>query len=256
YDMFSVIVVEIMGRNAGWLTAAAALARDSFATADSEQAMSRTDAAASVRTSPEAPQLIYLPESPFDPEDFIRRVASYSDKNQLLIVAVSEGIKDKDGGYISAAGASRDKFGHVALAGTGRYLEQLIKDRLGCKVRSIEFSVLQRAAGHYASATDIAEALAIGEAAVRAALRGETGVMMAFERISNEPYLVRCGTVPIEAAANLEKTVPADWIVDGCDVSAEMLAYLRPLVAGRAPCYEQNGVPSYLFLDKKVVEKP
>ncbi|MCL2884682.1 MAG: 6-phosphofructokinase [Oscillospiraceae bacterium] len=234
YDMFNVIVVEVMGRNAGWLTAAAVLARDAGLG---------------------APQLIYLPEAAFDPDDFIEKVAGYSKKNQLLIVAVSEGIKNKDGEYVSAAGASKDGFGHVALAGTGKYLENLIKDRLGCKVRSIEFSVLQRAAAHYASGTDIEEAFKIGEHAVVAALHGQTGVMATFERVSNEPYLVQYGTVPIEDCANLEKTIPADWIVDGCDVSAEMVAYLRPLVAGRAPHFEEGGVPSYLLLDKTIVKR-
>ena len=232
YDMFNVIVVEIMGRNAGWLTAASALARDSGCG---------------------APQLIYLPEAPFDPDDFIEKVKSYSHKNQLLIAAVSEGIKTNDGQYVSAAGASRDTFGHAALAGVGKYLENLIKDKLGCKVRSIELSVLQRAAGHYASATDIAEAARIGEEAVRAALDGKTGVMMAFERVSNKPYLVRINTVPVEKCANLEKTVPAEWIVNGCDVSGEMMEYLRPLVKGRAKYYEKGGAPEYLFLDKSTV---
>jgi 6-phosphofructokinase 1 len=234
YDMFSVIVVEIMGRNAGWLTAASALARDSGCA---------------------APQLIYLPEAAFDPDDFIKKVESYSHKNQLLIVAVSEGIKTANGEYVSAAGATRDAFGHVQLAGTGKYLEDLIKDKLGCKVRSIEFSVLQRAAGHFASATDIAEALQIGEAAVRAALEGQTGVMMMFERISNAPYLVQCTTVPIEECANLEKTIPAEWIVGGCDVSEDMMTYLRPLVVGRAAGFEKGGVPSYLRLDKTIIKK-
>jgi len=235
YDMFNVIVVEIMGRNAGWLTAAAVLARDCGC---------------------DAPQLIYLPESAFDPDAFIEKVRSYSDKNRLLIVAASEGLKNKNGEYISATGASVDTFGHAALAGTGKHLEDLIKDRLGCKVRSIEFSVLQRAAGHFASATDIAEALKIGEEAVKAALHGKTGVMMVFERVSNEPYLVKYDSVPIEECANLEKTVPAEWIIDGCDVSEEMKDYLRPLVVGRAPCFENSGVADYLFLDKTIVVTP
>ncbi|MCL2088813.1 MAG: 6-phosphofructokinase [Oscillospiraceae bacterium] len=232
YDMFSVIVAEVMGRNAGWLTAASVLARD---------------------TGCGSPQLIYLPETPFDPDDFIKRVSEYSKKKQLLIVAVSEGIKDKDGAYLSASGASVDGFGHAALAGAGRYLESLIKDRLGCKVRSIEFSVLQRAAGHYTSATDISEALRIGEEAVIAALSGQTGVMMTLERVSNSPYLVNFGSVPIEMCANLEKTIPAEWIIDGCDVSDEMAEYLRPLVKGNAPSFEEGVMPSYLYLDKTIV---
>ena len=234
YNMFNVIVVEIMGRNAGWLAAASVLARD---------------------TGCAAPQLIYLPESAFDPDAFIERVASYSKKNELLIIAVSEGIKNKNGEYISAAGASKDGFGHTALAGTGKYLEELIKEKLGCKVRSVEFSVLQRAARHYASATDITEAMKIGEEAIRAAIRGETGVMMIFERISEEPYLIRCATVPVEECANLEKTIPPEWIIDGCDVSSELISYMRPLVTGRAADFEKDGMPLYLLLDKTIIKK-
>ena len=234
YDMFSVIIVEIMGRNAGWLAASSVLARE---------------------TGCAAPQLIYLPEVAFDPENFLAKVKDYSKKNQLLIVAVSEGIKTADGEYVSAAGATKDAFGHVQLAGTGKYLEDLIKDRLGCKVRSIELSVLQRSAAHYASATDIAEALRIGEEAVRAAIDGKTGVMMTFERVSNAPYLTRIGTVAIEECANLEKTIPAEWIIDGCDVSEDMLEYLRPMVVGRSQYFEVEGMPSFKNLDKTIVKK-
>ena len=233
YDMFNVIVVEIMGRNAGWLTASSVLARDSGAA---------------------APQLIYLPETAFDADDFIGKVKGYANKNQLLIVAASEGLKTKDGKYLSAEGASVDTFGHAALAGTGRYLEGLIKDRVGCKVRSVELSVLQRAAGHYASAADISEAQKIGEEGVAAALRGETGVMTAIERVSDEPYVARYVTVPVELCAGLEKTVPLEWITGGCDVSGDMVAYLRPLVAGRAPYFEKNGVPEYMRLDRTIVK--
>ncbi|MCL2637381.1 MAG: 6-phosphofructokinase [Oscillospiraceae bacterium] len=234
YDMFSVIVAEIMGRHAGWLAAASVLARESVES---------------------APQLIYLPEAPFCEEDFINKIKKHSKEKKLLIIAVSEGLKNKDGEYLSAAGASVDGFGHVALAGVGKYLEELIKEKVGCKVRSIEFSVLQRAAAHFSSGTDIAEAQRIGEEAVRAALRGETGVMMTFERVSNAPYLVNYGTVAIEKCANLEKTIPPEWIIDGCDVSKEMVEYLRPLTEGRAPYFEKNGMPEYLFLDKTVVKK-
>jgi len=234
YDMFSVIVAEIMGRHAGWLAAASVLARDSVGA---------------------APQLIYLPEVPFCEEDFINKIKEYSKEKKLLIIAVSEGLKNEDGEYLSAAGASVDGFGHVALAGVGKYLENLIKEKVGCKVRSIEFSVLQRAAAHFSSATDIAEALRIGEEAVRAALGGQTGVMMTFERVSNSPYLVNYGSVAIEKCANLEKVIPAEWIINGCDVSSEMVEYLRPLTVGRAPFFEEKGMPSYLFLDKTIVKK-
>lgn len=234
YDFFSVIIVEVMGRNAGWLTAAAVLARDSGCS---------------------APQLIYLPEVAFDDEAFLKKVETYSAKKQALIIAVSEGIKKKDGTYVSASRGEKDAFGHAALSGAGKYLESLVKSRLGCKVRTIELSVIQRVASHYASATDIAEAMKIGEEGVRAALNGHTGVMMTLERISNNPYLVHYGQVGIEKCANLEKTVPHEWIIDGSDVSDKVLDYLRPLVVGRAPFYEKNGVPSFLLLDKTIIKK-
>lgn len=233
YDMFSVIIVEIMGRNAGWLTAASALARD---------------------TGCDAPQLVYVPEVAFDPNDFVQRVHAFSEKKQLLIVAVSEGIKLADGEYVSAAGTTTDAFGHKMLSGTGKYLEELIKDRLGCKVRSLELSVLQRAASHYASATDIAEAQQIGKAGVAAALAGQTGVMMTFERMSQTPYLVEVGSVPIEECANMEKVIPAAWLAaSGCDVNEKMMEYLRPLVVGRAPHFEKNGMPEFFELNKTLV---
>jgi 6-phosphofructokinase 1 len=149
-----------------------------------------------------------------------------------------------------------DGFGHTALAGTGRYLESLIKAKLGCKVRSIEFSVLQRSAGHYASETDINEAVTIGEEAVKAAIRGETAVMLAVKRVSNDPYLVKFESVAIEDCAGLEKCVPQEWITDGCDVSPEMVDYLSPLVEGRAPAFEEDGVPSYMFINRDIVKKP
>ncbi len=234
YDMFSVIIVEIMGRNAGWLTASAALARD---------------------TGCAAPQLIYVPEKAFDPDDFINRVSEYSKKNQLLIVAVSEGIKLANGEYVSASGTAVDAFGHKMLSGTGKYLEDLVKEKLGCKVRSLELSVLQRAASHIASGTDISEAQRIGREGVLAAARGETGIMMAFNRISQSPYLVSISGVPIEKCANLEKEIPDDWMNEnGCDVNENMMEYLRPLVVGRPPYFEKNGMQEFFALDKTIVK--
>lgn len=235
YDKFTVVVVEVMGRNAGWLTAASILARDCVGC--------------------DAPHLIYVPEVAFDPEDCLKRVEEFSKKGTQMVIAVSEGIKLADGEYVSAAGAAKDAFGHVQLSGAGKYLEDLIKDKLGCKVRTIELSLLQRAAAHCASATDIAESLRIGEAGVKAALEGQTGVMMAFERVSQEPYLTDIRMVPIENCANLEKTVPMEWIIDGCDISEDSLPYFRPLIVGRAPYFEVEGIPSYMNLDKTLVKK-
>jgi 6-phosphofructokinase 1 len=224
YDMFNVVIVEIMGRNAGWLTASAALARDSGAG---------------------APHLIYLPEPAFDPEAIIEKINGYSKIKQLLIVAISEGLRTADGKYLSASGPSVDGFGNPSLSGAGKYLENFVKNRLKCKVRSIELSLLQRAAGHFASAVDIREAERVGEEAVRAYARGETAVMIAIRRVSDEPYLADFISVPVEECAGKEKTVPSEWIVDGCDVNEEMIRYLRPLVAGRAEIFERDGAPDY-----------
>ena len=114
---------------------------------------------------------------------------------------------------------------------------------------------MQRTAGHYTSNTDITESVRIGEEAVIAALRGENGVMLIFERVSDEPYLVRIGTVPVEECANIVKDVPREWIIDGCDVSDELIKYVRPLLSGRTPVIEKDGVPSYMVLDKTLVVK-
>jgi len=235
YDKFTVVVVEVMGRNAGWLTAASVLARDTVGC--------------------DAPHLVYLPEVAFDPEDCLKKVEEFSKKGTQMVIAVSEGIKLANGEYVSAAGAAKDAFGHVQLSGAGKYLEDLIKDKLGCKVRTIELSLLQRAAAHCASATDIEESLRIGEAGVKAALAGETGIMMAFDRVSQNPYLTEITKVPIEHCANLEKTVPLEWIIDGSDISEEILPYLRPLVVGKAPYFEVDGLPSFMNLDKTLVKR-
>lgn len=225
YNIPSVTIVEIMGRNAGWLTASSALARTSY--------------------SP-APDLIYLPEVPFDMNAFINDVKSLQKERKNIIVAVSEGIKDKEGNYISATGTAVDAFGHKQLCGAGKTLENYLKEQIGCKVRSIELNVLQRSASHIASKTDIDESIMIGKAAVRSALEGKTAQMLCYHRMSNEPYYVDVVSHAIEDIANKEKVVPRTWInKEGNDVTAEMLAYLRPLVEGETIMGYANGVPIY-----------
>lgn len=226
YNTRSIVVVEIMGRNAGWLTASSALVR-------SENNI--------------VPQLIYLPEVDFSVEQFLKDVEYYAEKNEHVIIAVSEGIHDAEGNYISAQSKQVDQFGHVMLSGVGKYLEGVIADRFGCKVRSVELNVLQRSAGHCTSATDLQEATELGRQGVRAAMEGKTGQMAILTRTSNEPYMVTYGTCPIELAANQEKKIPREWINEaGNDVTEEMIAYLRPLVAGTVQLPEKNGVPQYL----------
>ena len=229
YAIDTVLIVEIMGRNAGWLTAASSLARTSYS---------------------EAPHLIYLPEREFDKADFVKRVSELLKEKHHVIVAVSEGIKDRDGNYISAQGGKVDKFGHVMLSGTGKVLEQIVAEEIGCKVRSVELNVLQRAASHVASKTDIEESFELGVNAVRLSMEGKSGVMSTLNRVSDEPYRVVFGEADINQVANFEKKIPAEWITeDGCDVTKEMETYLRPLIQGENPVHYEKGIPEYLFME-------
>ena len=225
YNIPSVTIVEIMGRNAGWLTAASILARTSY--------------------SP-APDLIYLPEVPFSIENFIEDIQAVKAKRKNVIVAVSEGIKDCEGHYISASGTHTDAFGHKQLCGAGKTLENILKEALGCKVRSIELNVLQRAAGHIASLTDLKESVAIGKAAAQLGADGATAQMLCYKRVSNDPYKVSFFAHDIAAIANQEKAVPSSWInARGNDLTEEAITYLRPLIEGEVALSYSQGIPSY-----------
>lgn len=229
YEIPSVVIVEIMGRDAGWLTASASLARTDY--------------------SP-APHLIYLPEVAFDEEQFIQDIRNQLNRYRTVIVAVSEGIRDKDGNYISATTAAADKFGHMQLSGTGKALEILVKEKLGIKVRSIELNVLQRCAAHIASRTDINESFALGQAAVKYAATDMTGVMASIKRISNDPYQWCIEPTDVNAVANKAKCIPPEWITkEKNDVTPEMEAYLRPLIIGEVSLQYKNGLPMYLPVD-------
>ena len=230
YDLKSVTVVEIMGRNAGWLTAAAALAEHE----DCEGAA-----------------MICLPEVPFDPEDFVSRVAALQSRTPSIVVAVSEGIRVADGRYVAelSDALSVDPFGHKNLTGTGRYLCSLLAHRLGTKTRAVELSTLQRCAAHLASLTDIEEAYRCGGAAAQAAFDGQNGVMIALRRVGDNPYL--CVTEPrdIHGIANLEKTVPLEWI-DAANyrVLPPFLDYALPLIKGEPSQTFVRGMPGHLTL--------
>ena len=236
YDTDSVTIVEIMGRHAGWLTASAALPRTVGA---------------------RAPHLIYLPEVAFDPEQFIRDVKQVQSLTRNCIVAVSEGVRLADGTFAAENFQSGvvDAFGHRYLSGVGKYLESLVREKIGCKVRSIELNVLQRCSSHLMSATDVREARKIGSYAIRFALQGHTGVMMVFERVSNRPYMVRIGCKPVSEIANREQLVPREWInKQGNDVTDEMFEYLLPLIEGEVPYPTQNGMPVHFVLNQSIVE--
>ncbi len=162
-----------------------------------------------------------------------------------MIVAVSEGIRDKDNKYISASDEKLDNFGHVQLNGAGKTLEYLVSEKLGVKVRSIELSILQRCASHIASKTDLEEAFASGEYAVKLALKGETASMVAMKR--EEPYAISYHAAPIGDIANEIKSVPREWITPaGNDVTPEMVSYLLPLIQGEVDIAYENGLPVYL----------
>lgn len=226
YQIPSVVIVEIMGRDAGWLTAASCLARNDY--------------------SP-APHLIYLPEVDFDEDQFIEDIKNVLKTSRCVIVAVSEGIHDKDGNYISATSAVADKFGHAQLSGTGKALESLVKDRMDIKVRSIELNVLQRCAAHISSRTDINESFALGQAAVKYAAEGMTAVMSTIKRVSNDPYQWIIEPENVSLIANQAKTIPLEWITPEMnDVTPEMEAYLRPLIIGEVSLQYKDGLPMYL----------
>ena len=230
YEKKSVTIIEIMGRHAGWLTGAAALAR---------------------KYTGDNPLLIYLPETDFDVEEFLLKVNAAFEKNCNVVVCVSEGIHDKDGTFIceydSAAGT--DAFGHKMLAGCGKYLENLVRSRLGVKARSVELNVSQRCSASMLSETDQQEGILAGEFGVQAALNGETGKMIAFKRQSDSPYSMKCTLEDVNLICNEEKTVPVEWITkDGSDVTEDFIRYARPLIQGTVDVpVGEDGLPAFVY---------
>ncbi len=233
YNLRSVTVAEIMGRNAGWLAGAACLAAGEDCT---------------------GPDIILLPEVPFDEAAFLSRVDALQKQQASVMIAASEGVKTADGKYLcelslASCNAATDAFGHTMLSGTSRYLADLIAAKLGCKTRAIELSTLQRCASHLASRTDITEAYAAGGAAAVAASEGETGKMIALKRTSTMPYQCITESVDVQAVANHEKAVPREWIcADGLNVTAEFAAYARPLIQAELTPIYINGTPRHIRL--------
>ncbi len=233
-----VTVVEIMGRDAGWLTGASVLSKGEDC---------------------DGPDMIYLPEVPFDIEDFKQKVIALLEKKNAVLVAVSEGIHDADGKYICEYGSSSDfvdAFGHKQLAGTASYLANYLSGELGCKARGVELSTPQRAASHIASRTDIKEATMCGTAAVNAAAEGNSGMMVTMVRESEQPYL--CGTEihDIHQIANEVHSVPREWITeDGSYVTEDFEKYARPLILGMVQPIMVNGLPRHLLVPEELKEK-
>jgi 6-phosphofructokinase 1 len=226
YAVKSVTIVEIMGRDAGWLTASSALARNGYNT---------------------APHLIYLPEVAFHKEQFLNDIREKLTTLNNVIVAVSEGIRDENGEYITASKSVADQFGHQQLSGAGKALEFLVKENIGVKVRSVEINVLQRCAAHMASRTDLDEAFTLGSRAVALAEEGITASMVTLERTSNHPYTVAYSHAPISEIANEARSIPREWINEqGNDITQELQEYLTPLIQGEVGLEYQNGVPVYM----------
>lgn len=244
YNQKSVTIVEVMGRNAGWLTAATALAR--------------TDTQI-------APDLIYLPEMVFDIDKFLRSIQNLFKTRRNIIVAVSEGVRDSHGNFLDDAMfgqnqdtvqgateesiANTDVFGHVIHSGTGKVLENIIRNTFGCKCRSIELNVLQRCAMHVASKTDLSESFEVGSAAVLAALKDKNGVMMTMQRTYTQQneYKMVTGSIDVNEVANIEHKIPIEWITpDGDDITEQLYNYLYPLIQGEVNLSYKHGIPSYL----------
>ena len=236
YDTGTITIIEIMGRHAGWLTGAAALA--------------------GLAGMP--PDFIYLPEIPFDQESFIHNVESvYREKNNCL-VAVSEGIRYPGGVFVSdARPSSTDGFGHVQLGGLAVTLASIVQHRIGAKVRGIELSLLQRCGAHLASQTDIDEAFLVGKTAVECALSGLTGKMITLSREDVDgKYNCVATCRPLSECANAEKKVPREWINEaGTYVTEEFINYALPLIQGESKRVVENGLPRFARLKKIEVKK-
>ena len=222
----SITIVEIMGRNAGWLTAASVLARSSTSN---------------------APHLIYLPERPLSVNKLVSDVKNCKARN--MVIAVSEGIKDENGVYYSNLEclASHDEFGHAQLSGSAKVVENILKKEIGVKTRSVELNVLQRCSSHYASLADLNDSVEIGKAGANAALSGKTGIVMGYKRNDDNTFSIIENKVC--DVANLEKKVPDNFITEnGHDITDEFIDYCLPLIIGEPEIVTENGIPKHIAL--------
>lgn len=237
YNIGMITVIEIMGRNAGWLTAAAALAS----------------------YKGHGPELIYLPELPFDLDQMMADVEREYAKDKKVIICVSEGVKTKDGKYIPEllGDLSTDAFGHKQMGGTATILADYIKEKMNCKVRGIELSLMQRCAAHVASGVDVEEAFRAGQEAVRAAVAGRTDVMIGFARPESGPYETIYKVIPLSDAANAERVVPREWInTAGNHINQEFIDYALPLIQGDSDYVTEEGLPRFANLKKVRGDRP
>ena len=230
YSMPSVTIVEIMGRHAGWLTASSAVLH---------------------AYGDPAPHLVYVPESHFSEKKFLRDVEQEMAKHKAVIVAVSEGVAVPEGVQSGAV----DNFGHKYLSGIGKYLEQLVREKIGCKVRSIELNVMQRCSSHLCSKTDIDESEQIGAAGVQCALGGETGRVMVFRRIHDMPYTVVMEPADASQIANREKFLPREFLTPaGNNISDKAMPYFLPLIQGELNLQMHGGIPKHFTITESVLK--
>ena len=232
YDYPTITIIEIMGRNAGWLTAAAALSKAEDC---------------------EGVDMVFLPEVPFDIDKFMNKVKELSKVKSSIVIAISEGIKVADGRYVFELADHvefTDAFGHKQLSGYAKFLANKIGAELGVNTRAIELSTLQRCAAHLTSRVDITEAFQVGGAAVKAAFEGETGKVIVLERVSEDPYICITNSQDVHKIANIEKKVPLEWITeDGTFVSDELIHYIRPLIQAELSPVMVDGLPRHLKLN-------
>ena len=232
YDLKSVTIVEIMGRNAGWLTASSVVLH-----ANGEV----------------APHLIYVPERKFSIEQFLEDTRQQMAKHKAVIIAISEGVADPEAAAFQSG--VTDEFGHKYLSGIGKYLEQVVREQIGCKVRSIELNVMQRCSSHLCSKTDIDESVQIGAAGVRAALAGETGIVMTFRRVSDQPYAIVVKSTSAANIANQERFLPPAYINDaGNNITEAAWSYFLPLIQGECNIRLHNGLPVHFKMQESVLK--
>ena len=235
HDLVS--IVEVMGRNAGWIAAGSTLAK--------------------AKDNPnDAPHLIYLPERPFSKDKFVDDVQRVLKKNRYCLVVVGEGLTDKDGNYIANSASGQDAFGHQQLGGIGDFLANLVEENLAVKARSSKLGTGQRAAAHCSSQTDNNEAFMAGKSAVKAAVDGETDKMVILVRAEGDAYACETSLAPLSEIANGVKDIPEDWIAeDGVSMTAKFIKYCQPLIQGEVNVPFENGVPSYVRLSRRRIRK-
>ncbi len=232
YSAPSVTIVEIMGRNAGWLTASSAVLHANGET---------------------APHLIYVPECKFSLQQFLEDTRKKMAKHKAVIIAISEGVEAADAASFQSG--VTDEFGHKYLSGIGKYLEGVVREQIGCKVRSIELNVMQRCSSHLCSKTDIDEAVQIGAAGVKTALAGETGKVMVFRRLYDQPYTVVVTSTDAVNIANRERFLPLSYINETeNNIADAALPYFLPLIQGECNIQMQNGLPVHFKIQESVLK--